>query len=259
MTIDNKEYYEKFEWDKANLSHKLHDKIKIILNIIPDDVRTILDIGCGDGTISNELNHKYSVCALDRSRSALKYVKTPKILASADNIGILSHAFDLVFSSEMLEHLPDHIFAQSICEMKRITKKYIFITFPNNENVEKGFIKCIKCGFIFNRSYHQRRLNMKIIKNLFPEYKVIKSSTFGKKVRKYNNFLGKIKHKLSPADSWIPTRWTPNKRRNSLCPKCGNTFEIPYRFNLISTLCDTLNILISPKIPFQLFILLEKI
>lgn len=43
-----------------------------------------------------------------------------------------------------------------------------------------------------------------------------------------------------------------------MCPNCGYSFIIPYKFNLLASICDGLNILISRKIPYQLCILLEK-
>jgi len=66
----------------------------------------------------------------------LKYVKAKKVQASADLLPVKSNSYDLVFSSEMIEHLPEEIFVNAIAEIKRISKKYVFLTFPNDENIE---------------------------------------------------------------------------------------------------------------------------
>lgn len=258
--MDNKDFYEKFDWAKANLSHKLQTKIDKIISYIPNDVNSILDVGCGDGTISEAINNHFSVIASDRSINAVKHVKTKRLVNSTDLIALKKNSVDLVFSSEMIEHLPDKIFYSAINEFKRVTKKYIFLTFPNNENIEKQNTQCSKCNFIFNKSYHLRSLNSDSIKNLFPEYKIIKQFTVGNYIRQYNKFLSKIKHKYSPSNSWIPNYWTKsdNALRSTMCPNCGHSFQIPYKFHPIASACDMLNILVSKKNPYQLCILLEK-
>ena len=256
--MDNRNYYENFNWEQAKLEEKLKDKIDLVRSLIPKDAITIADVGCGNGVISNGLNEHFNVVAFDRSFNALKYVKTKKINASADYLPIKEHSFDLVFSSEMIEHLPDEVFYKAIEEFKRISKKYIFLTFPNDENIEKQLTKCPKCGYEFNKSYHLRTLNIDIIKNLFPEYKILRTAEYGMKVRDYNKILTKIKHKFTPSNSWIPKYWTKNISRETMCPNCGNKFEIPYKFNFFAFMIDMLNILISKKRPYQLFILLEK-
>lgn len=256
--MDNTAYYEKFNWEEANLSSKLTDKIKRIISAIPGDVKSILDVGCGDGIISKALSDKFFVTATDRSFNAVKLVRINKFQSSADNLPAKNNSFDLVFSSEMIEHLPQTIFDSAINEFKRVSKKYIFLTFPNDENIEKNLVECTRCKNIFNKSYHLRSLNRNTIEKLFGEYRVVKNFVTGHPIRGYNKLLGRIKHRLSPASSWIPKYWTPDGRRNTMCPACGYPFEIPYRFNPIATVCDLTNILLSPKKPYQLCILLKK-
>ncbi len=155
---------------------------------------------------------------------------------------------------------PDTIFYKAIDEFKRVSRKYIFLTFPNNENIEKLTTQCPECKYIFNKSYHLRTLNAEFIKNLFPEYNIIDQFENGTKVRQYNTFISRIKHKYAPPISWIPNYWTKGNDsiRATMCPSCGNSFHIPYKFHPISTFCDLTNILITKKIPYQLCILLEK-
>ena len=258
--MDNTKYYEKFDWQSAELSTKLISKIEKLISVIPEDVNTILDIGCGDGTISVGLNENFNVIASDRSVNALKQFNIRRVCNSADSVSIKSNSVDLVFSSEMIEHLPDEIFYKAIDEFMKVSKKYIFLTFPNNENIEKLKTQCPECNYIFNKSYHLRTLNAEIIKDLFPEYNIVTKFEIGKAIRQYSKTLSKFKHKLSPSKSWIPKYWMKEDEaiRKTMCPSCGESFIIPYKFNVIATACDMINILISKKEPYQLCILLEK-
>lgn len=257
--MDNPKYYEQYNWEESQLKEKLQDKIKLLKRLIPNDVKTIVDIGCGDGTITNELKDFYKIIGIDRSFNALKYVKADKIQASADLIPIKPESIDLIFSSEMLEHLPEDIFIKTISELNNTTRKYLLLTFPDNENIEKHFVKCPNCSYVFNKSYHLRTINLQKITNLFPDFKIISYLRYGKKKRDYSKVLGRIKHKFISSTSWIPDYWTPDGRRDTMCPKCNKVFSIPYKFNIAAYFIELLNIVFTKKRPYQLFVLMEKL
>jgi SAM-dependent methyltransferase len=254
---DNALFYEAFDWEDFK-EDSIKEKILKILEIIPEDVHSIIDIGCGNGLITNTLGNKYEVTAVDRSEKALSFVKTKKILASSDNIPLSDASFDMVFSSELLEHLDNKTFEETIKEFKRLAKKYIFITVPNDENPDKLSIQCPSCKFIYNSPNHLRSFKAQDFIKLFPEHKVVSSFTFGKKVRYYNHFLLNLKKQISPARSWIPTYWMPVNKRSTICPNCEHKFINQYKFNLWAFIIDVMNVIISPKKPYWLFILLEK-
>lgn len=255
--MDSKEYYENFNWDEARLSEKLNEKIKKIISIIPDDVNSILDVGCGDGVISNALSTLYDIYATDRSLNSLKFVDTNKFQSSADYIPVIDNSVDMVFSSEMVEHLPDEIFYNALDEFRRISSKYIMLTFPNNENIGKNTVECPECGSRFNKSYHLRNISLNRIQKLFDDYNLVTHFTTGTKIRSYDKHVLAIKQKFSPPSAWIPKHWTPDGRRKTMCPICNNKFDIPYRFHPIAFACDLLNMTMSPKRPYQLCVLFE--
>lgn len=255
--MDNKEVYEKFDWGSLKHEH-LKDKIQKIFEIIPEDVTNILDVGCGNGVITNALDSSYEVTAVDRSENALSFVKTKKVKASSDNIPLKDSEFSMVFSSELLEHLDDQTLTKTISEFKRLTNKYIFITVPNAENPDKLSIKCPKCGYIFNSPNHLRSFKKNDFSKLFSEFEILTSFAYGNKIRYYNKTILNIKKKITPSHSWIPYYWVPKDKRNKNCPSCEHQFSYEYKFNPISTSLDILNALISPKKLYWLFILMKK-
>jgi SAM-dependent methyltransferase len=255
--MDNETLYEKFDWSGMDESH-FKEKIDKIISLIPDDVQTILDIGCGNGAITNVLGQKYQVTGVDRSEQALIMVKTEKIKASADKIPVPDHSFDMVFSSEMLEHLEDEVLIGVVAEMKRISKKYIFITVPNDENPDKISVKCPHCAFVYNTSNHLQHFDANDFKRLFPEYNMIDEIVFGPQIRYYSKTILNFKKRLTPPSSWVPNYWVPKSKRNSFCPNCEHEFDFPYRLHPISTFLDVINVVVSPKKPYWLFIVMKK-
>lgn len=257
-TIDNPTYYEKYNWDKANLDESLKRKIKKIREILPQGIHSIADIGCGDGTITQQIKNNHFIVGIDRSKTALMKVILPRILSSADQLAIKDNSFDLVLSSELLEHLEDDIFNSTLEEIKRISRKYILLTFPNAETIEKDFVKCPNCGNVFNKSYHLRKLTVQNITPHFKGYKIVTQFEYGKGKRRYKKWLLKIKHKFVSSESWIPNRWTSTTSRETMCPKCEMFFILNYKFSLLGFILDGLNTILSPFNPYWRFLLLEK-
>ena len=253
--MDNEKYYEVYDWSNFK---DASENTKIIASLIPSDVVSIADVGCGNGLITNELGKKYTIVGIDRSEAALKNVTTDKLQASCDAIPLNDQSYDLVLSSELLEHLDSTTFDKTILELKRISRKYILISVPFDESLNKGMIQCPKCELIYHRCYHQRRFSAAYFESIFPEYSLIATKTFGLNVRVYNEKIAKIKHKLTPSNTWIPYYWAKRNERKTMCPKCENEFDYPFKFNPISFLLDCLNVVITKKIPFHLIVLLEK-
>lgn len=254
---NNKKYYNTLFATQNKSNRYMNRKIDLILDNIPKDVESIIDIGAGNGTITNVLNKYYQVTGVERNENAAQYIESEKIIGSCENIDIADRSFDMVFSSELLEHLEKDIFIKSIQEMKRLSRKYIFLTFPNNETIEKDFIQCLYCNKVFNRTYHIRSLGIKDIKNLFPEYNIIKTFNYGSGKRGYDKKLLNFKHKLVQPEAWIPWFWTTNVKRESMCPDCEKVFKYEYKFSTIGLICDIINMLISPHKPYWTFVNLE--
>ncbi len=249
-----KEYYEdEFNWDLMKVNIWIQEKIDIIKSIIPKDVISILDVGCGNGIITNSLQLDYSILGIDRSLSALKYAELKKIRADVTIIPIKNYAVDMSICSEVLEHLEGKFLIQAIEELKRVSKKYILITVPNNENLNKNLVKCPDCHFKFNASLHYNSFNETILNLYFKGYKKLYTFESGKPVRQYNNFLLRIRQNIG--NSW--GRFA-NKRRVT-CTRCGNKFIPPKNNNIISFICDGLNRFFSVRKPYWFGVLYERV
>jgi len=97
----------------------------------------VLDVGCGEGFTLKKLNEKKigkTITGIDNSLSAIELGKKlyPELnLARGDvyKLDFSDNEFDLVICTEVLEHLefPE----KAVEEIKRVSKKYIVFSVPN--------------------------------------------------------------------------------------------------------------------------------
>lgn len=104
--------------------------------------KTVLDVGCGPGwsVIEFLLRGKEA-----RGIEPCKYLFEQELRVPA-GLGIVKQApatliphpagsFDMVFSTDVLEHIPEKDIHQSISELVRVSKKYIFCSICSEEAV----------------------------------------------------------------------------------------------------------------------------
>ena len=101
----------------------------------------LLDVGCGEGTISLELQKRgFEVYGLDFSSVAVRKAKEKGINAiecnvDKDGLPFEDNYFDIVWAGDVIEHVFDPIFLLS--EIGRLVKSKgkIFISVPNEVNL----------------------------------------------------------------------------------------------------------------------------
>lgn len=240
-------------WVNYDRSGEIKKKLPLIFNHIPDDVTSIIDVGCGNGEITNHFPEKYKVIGIDSSKEALEYVKKEKIQCFANNIPVEDFSHDMVFSSELLEHLPENIVIKTISEFRRIAKKYIFISVPNKEQLENYLIKCSSCNNKFHAYGHLNSFTVQSLHKLIgKDFRIIWNSAEGKTVKEYNPFLLKLRHRLAKV-YFAPSEYT-------VCPYCQNKSFPIHKGNIYSKIINGLNLIMpKKKKKYWLFALFERI
>lgn len=196
-------------WSRYQNSREVN-RAKRIIKLIPDDAKTVLDIGCGNGIVTNMIK-KPIVVGLDFARTPLSYINVNAIQASIDALPLKNLKFNLVIMTEVLEHLDDKTYPKAIQEIKNLSPDYFLITVPYKEPIDDGLGKCVFCGNLFNLSYHFRVFNDDWFKKEFKEYDL---------------------EKIEYCDNFIPPNDLINKLRHksdiyaysdrAICNKCGN-------------------------------------
>lgn len=126
----------------------------------------VLNIGVGNGWLEREcLQLGWRVSALDPSESAILNLSKDGIDARIGYIEAMpfnAEIFDIVFCSEVLEHLRDEQLASARKEIARVLKPegWIIGTVPNNENLMEGLVVCADCGMRFHRWGHHQSFDL---------------------------------------------------------------------------------------------------
>lgn len=150
-----------------------------IIAMIPEDVTSILDAGCGDGLVTNRLDRQYFSVGLDISMEALKYLTVPTLCTNITTIPFKDDSFDIVLANELIEHLPVPIYEKSLGEIQRVAKKYILLSVPYDEFLELSFARCPACGCIFHGARHVRRFTPDNLRNLLRDFSLKETKTIG--------------------------------------------------------------------------------
>jgi glycosyltransferase involved in cell wall biosynthesis/SAM-dependent methyltransferase len=153
-------------WSRSAVSEQLA-VAEDLIQLIPESVTTILDAGCGNGTVTNQLRSRWDVVGCDISEAAVKHVQAPALVADLCAIPFADRRFDLVLSSDVIEHLPDAIYAQALAEIARVSARYILVAVPYRELLEAAEITCPGCGLRYHAHLHQRSYTIADAVSLF--------------------------------------------------------------------------------------------
>jgi SAM-dependent methyltransferase len=229
-------YYEQDDLWGVELDLRNTSRIEPTIELIPKGEFRLLDVGCGDGRLTNQLQDTYrQVVGFDVSRAALQHVEVNRLIASGTNIPFTDKYFDIVLSTEMLEHLPESVYRRALYEIKRVAGKWIVIGVPWKEQLSIANSRCIRCGTRFHVNYHFRNYDEHKIANLFsPEFALVKSKQVGVERNYYVPWLLWMNRHFGGI--WTRTPAT-------ICPTCGaNLYPGGYpERNAIRKFCDDRN------------------
>lgn len=131
----------------------------------------VLDYGCGPGYLSQQLaiagfsttGFEHSAASAESANMRLKGLENWDGCFTAETMpeNFNTNAFDWVFSVEAYEHLRDEWIPQYFQGIRQYLKNngYLFITTPNNENLDDNLIVCPCCESKFHRWGHLRSVS----------------------------------------------------------------------------------------------------
>lgn len=226
MSFEKEMYEVAPKWEEAYFSDQDRRRIQQIFQQIPEDVNTLLDVGCGNGIlvnwISSEQAERFSrVCGVERSHTALQFVRTEKYQAAIQQMPFADREFDCLTCLEVIEHLPLEVFKSGLSELVRIAGKYIIVSVPYREDLRYNRVECKACNTKFSPFYHMRSFDEGRLESLFVDFPQVQ---FQKHWKIEHHFLPRFKHLRKLVVKMLHPDAFPS---NCICPMCGyNQFDL---------------------------------
>jgi ubiquinone/menaquinone biosynthesis C-methylase UbiE len=161
------------------------DLYSLIVNL---RVKKMLDVGCGEGFVTNfvkNANKSIRIDGLDVDRKKIMYAKKrfSQInfkVGSVYSIPKPDSSYDLVVATEVLEHLSDP--PRAIKEMKRVSSKYLLFSVPRQPHFRIASI--LRLRYLERWGEHPEHLHswtrneLESFLSKFVKVRKIKNSTF---------------------------------------------------------------------------------
>lgn len=232
MQPDNRAFYD-HHWQHADTSRDEHVVAKgdLLMTMIPDDVRTIVDVGCGDGYLTQRLAEKWDVTGIDRSPVALAKLRCRTLEASADALPLPDRSMDLLLSSQVLEHLPDGVFERALAEMDRVAARWIIVSVPYREELAKRLVRCRSCALEFHIEGHLRAFDQAAIDRALPTFERVRTELCGRPEPPSYATLERARQRIAK-------HWFVYRGATIVCPQCGETKFERDRQNVVQRLVE---------------------
>src|SRR5581483_11748226 len=167
---ERRAHYDQVDWDVVE-PYQLEVRADL-LDLLPPDARSVLDLGCGNGVIANALPAELTVVGADISIAALRRLSRPACIASALRLPFADGAFDLVMANDLIEHLPDDEFVVALREIERVAKRYIVTTVPFAEDLGASLEFTGAPAAPRHVNDHYRSFDLDILRELYKNFEL---------------------------------------------------------------------------------------
>ena len=138
-----------------------HRRRLILKAALSLDIKSVVDVGCGNGALLSEFKRRSSLNMVGIDLSELiiatnkKHFPDARFYALDISRSALNEMFDLVICSEVLEHIDD--FGIVLANLQRMCRQYMILTVPSG----KVFPIDRKMGHVRHFSSHDIRVHLK--------------------------------------------------------------------------------------------------
>ncbi len=226
----------------SDISEREKGRITKVGTLIPGNVTSVLDVGCGDGRIVKSLEGEYQSFGIDFSKLSAKNFGPHGICGSSLNLPFGDHSVDLVMCCEVLEHFPESMFWSTLEEIQRVAGQYILISVPFKEDLDRGNAKCPACECVFNIWGHLRSFTNSFLDEMFSNFQIEKTEYFGVRHPYMNKLVLKVNQQYGNRWNWV---------NGMACPECGNESFPSSPRSLTTIVCGAINLLSEKLLPVQ--------
>ncbi|MBK0111368.1 MULTISPECIES: class I SAM-dependent methyltransferase [unclassified Delftia] len=212
--IQNETLYDLSQvWDQP-LQEGQRNLLQAIYDFLPESVCSLLDVGCGDGKITRHLRSGgRQVVGLDGSQEALSRLSVPGVRGNAAAMPFPNSSFDLVLSTDALEHMSESEEDSAWRELFRVAGKYLMVAVPFREELLDAMARCQQCGNHYHVNWHHRAYDIHdLCKRAPPDWRVKSVVLSGESWSPMIPFETHFRRLM--LDEW--SGWDA-----SFCPSCG--------------------------------------
>ena len=215
-----------------SLSIQERNRIKGTHALVPENWGSLIDVGCGDGCVSNPLFAKgIDVLGVDWSENSLRYCEFPTVCGDITQLEIPDSSYDGAICAEVLEHLTPEQASAVIGALIRITRNGFIISVPAYENLAVRTVGCAQC----QKNYHvfghlQSFQSFEDVDTMVGQKSVARA--FVAKSSTDSTTLDRLRRSYS-VYPWV---------NNALCPYCGAFLKPPA----------------TPSLPIRIFLRLAQ-
>jgi SAM-dependent methyltransferase len=216
---------------------KEKERTKDLMSLIPLPGKSVLDIGTRDGWFSKKLTAYYhEVTALDLEKPDIEDPRIRCVKGDVTRLDFGDSIFDLVFCTEVLEHIPADKLETACVELVRVAKKFIIVGVPYRQDIRRGRTLCRFCGKKNPPWGHVNSFTREKLEKLFSECKILQISFVGQNDL-HTNMLSEIFMDLAGNPYGTYHQEEP-------CVHCGSKLRAPKQSNFIQKICTRLSVII---------------
>lgn len=149
---------------------------EVVRQVGEADCESVLEVGSGDGRLIGALPEEFKdkkCCAVDISKTMAEYVKgkypnLDVIVSDVCALPFKDGEFDLVFTFEVLQHVPPEKVDIAVAELRRVCKKEFWLWEGFWEKLHDGERKSFHNDGVYNYRFNRRTrgcYEMKIYKD----------------------------------------------------------------------------------------------
>ncbi len=206
-------YLKLFKVQKESMRH-MENATATLLETIPCDVDTIADIGAGPGLVNQYIPYYYDVLAVDINQEILNQNRRKTCIGDILDIPLQNQSVDMTIACDVMEHIEVDKLDKAVAELRRVSRKYIYIQVPHNEILRYGVAKCSECGNIWHVNFHKNSFTLEALRQFENAEWVISQV----------NYTGNVDNEIESSRIYEQIERDGldiYRVENFECPKCG--------------------------------------